>query len=83
MLDVLAHGTACFGRIARGESLEDGKMHLGELVPVDACGEDREGDVQFQGTETTGTETTGTTGTETTGTTATTGTETTGTETSP
>ena len=47
-----------------------------------ACGEDREGDVQFQGTETTGT---GTTGTETTGTTATetTGTETTGTETSP
>lgn len=30
-----------------------------------ACGEDREGDVQFQGTETTGT---GTTGTETTGT---------------
>jgi hypothetical protein len=48
-----------------------------------ACGEDREGDVQFQGTETTGTGTTGTTGTETTGTTATTGTETTGTETSP
>jgi hypothetical protein len=49
-----------------------------------ACGEDREGDVQFQGTETTGT---GTTGTETTGTTATatetTGTETTGTETTP
>ena len=39
-----------------------------------ACGEDREGDVQFQGTETTGT---GTTATETTGT------ETTGTETSP
>lgn len=37
-----------------------------------ACGEDREGEVQFQGTETT---TTGTTGTETTGTT--------GTETSP
>ena len=31
-----------------------------------ACGEDREGDVQFQGTETTGT--TGTTGTGTTGT---------------
>jgi hypothetical protein len=30
-----------------------------------ACGEDREGDVQFQGTETTGT---GPTGTETTGT---------------
>ena len=43
-----------------------------------ACGEDREGDVQFQGTETTGT---GTTGTGTTGMTATTGTETTGTET--
>ena len=50
-----------------------------------ACGEDREGDVQFQGTETTGTGTTGTTATETTGTTATetTGTETTGTETTP
>ena len=49
-----------------------------------ACGEDREGDVQFQGTETTGTETTGTgtTGTETTAT-ETTGTETTGTETTP
>ena len=52
-----------------------------------ACGEDREGDVQFQGTETTGTgttgtETTGTTATETTGT-ETTGTETTGTETTP
>jgi hypothetical protein len=44
-----------------------------------ACGEDREGDVQFEGTETTGT---GTTGTETTGT-ETAGTETTGTETSP
>ncbi len=42
-----------------------------------ACGEDREGDVEFQGTETTGT-----TGTETTGT-ETTGTETTGTETTP
>ena len=42
-----------------------------------ACGEDREGDVQFQdgtGTETTGTSTTGT---------ETTGTETTGTETTP
>jgi uncharacterized lipoprotein YehR (DUF1307 family) len=51
-------------------------------VGLAACGEDREGDVQFQGTETTGT---GTTGTETTGTTATetTGTETTGTETTP
>ena len=49
-----------------------------------ACGEDREGDVQFQGTETTGTGTTGTgtTGTQTTGT-ETTGTETTGTETAP
>ena len=39
-----------------------------------ACGEDREGDVEFQGTETTGTSTTGT---------ETTGTETTGTETTP
>jgi hypothetical protein len=45
-----------------------------------ACGEDREGDVQFQGTETTGTGTTGTTGTTATDTT---GTETTGTETTP
>ena len=52
-----------------------------------ACGEDREGDVQFEngtgtettgtaGTETTGTETTGAEATETTGTEATTGTET-------
>jgi uncharacterized lipoprotein YehR (DUF1307 family) len=53
-------------------------------VGLGACGEDREGDVQFQSG--TGTETTGT-GTETTGTgttgTETTGTETTGTETSP
>jgi hypothetical protein len=60
----------------------------GAAIGVSACGEDREGDVQFEngtGTETTGTgatETTGTTGTETTGT-ETTGTETTGTETTP
>ena len=43
----------------------------GAAIGVSACGEDREGDVQFEGgtgTETTGTETTGTetTGTETT-----------------
>jgi hypothetical protein len=59
----------------------------GAAIGVSACGEDREGDVQFEGgtgTETTGTgtEPTGTTGTETTGT-ETTGTETTGTETTP
>ena len=56
-------------------------LGTGAAVGVAACGEDREGDVQFQtettGTGTTGTGTTGTTGTETTGT------ETTGTETSP
>jgi hypothetical protein len=59
----------------------------GSVFGIAACGEDRSGDVQFEGgtgTETTGT---GTTGTETTGTetaeTETTGTETTGTETSP
>jgi hypothetical protein len=55
----------------------------GAAIGASACGEDREGDVQFEngtGTETTGTgatETTGTTGTETTGT------ETTETETTP
>jgi hypothetical protein len=53
-------------------------------IGVAACGEDRGGDVKFEGD--TGTETTGTTGTETTGTeaigTETTGTETTHTETS-
>jgi hypothetical protein len=60
----------------------------GAALGVSACGEDREGDVQFEngtGTETTGTgatETAGTTGTETTRT-GTTGTETTGTETTP
>jgi hypothetical protein len=51
-------------------------LGAGAAAGVSACGEDREGDVQFEGgtgTETTGTETTGT---ETTGT-ATTGTETT------
>ena len=60
----------------------------GGAIGVSACGEDREGDVQFQNG--TGTGTTGTAGTETTGTTATertgtetTGTETTGTETTP
>jgi hypothetical protein len=55
----------------------------GAAIGVAACGEDREGDVKFEGgtgTETTGTETTGTTGTETAGT-ETTGTA--GTETSP
>ena len=55
----------------------------GAAIGVAACGEDREGDVKFEGgtgTETTGTDTTGTTGT--TGT-ETTGTETTGTETGP
>jgi hypothetical protein len=55
----------------------------GAAIGVAACGEDREGDVQFNngtGTETagTGTETGGTTGTS-----GTTGTETTGTETTP
>jgi uncharacterized lipoprotein YehR (DUF1307 family) len=44
-------------------------------VGVAACGEDRSGDVKFEGD--TGTNTTSTTGTETTGT------ETTGTETTP
>jgi Spy/CpxP family protein refolding chaperone len=53
-----------------------------------ACGEDRSGDVKFEGdtgTNTTGTSTTGTeaTGTETTGTTGTETTGTTGTETTP
>ena len=40
----------------------------GAAIGIAACGEDREGDVQFEGgtgTETTGTETTGTTETET------------------
>jgi hypothetical protein len=57
----------------------------GAAIGVSACGEDREGDVQFEngtGTETTGTAGTETTGTEATGT-ETTGTETTGTETTP
>jgi len=57
----------------------------GSAIGVAACGEDREGDVKFEGgtgTETTGTETTGTTGAEATGTERT-GTETTGTETGP
>jgi hypothetical protein len=49
-------------------------LGLGAASGVSACGEDREGDVEFQGTETTGTGTAGT---------ATTGTETTGTETTP
>jgi len=50
----------------------------GAAIGISACGEDRSGDVKFEGetgTETTATETTGTTGTETNGT------ETTGTET--
>jgi hypothetical protein len=59
-------------------------LGLAAATGVAACGEDREGDVQFQngtGTETTGTGTTGTetTGTETTGT----GTAETETETAP
>jgi hypothetical protein len=59
-------------------------LGTGSAIGVAACGEDREGDVEFQdgtGTETTGTgtETTGT-GTETTGATEA---ETTGTETTP
>jgi hypothetical protein len=62
-------------------------LGIAAATGVVACGEDREGDVQFQngtGTETSGTGTAGTetTGTETTGT-ETTGTETTGTETTP
>jgi spore maturation protein SpmB len=48
----------------------------GAAIGVTACGEDREGDVQFEGE--TGTSTTGTTGT-----TGTTATEKTGTETTP
>jgi hypothetical protein len=52
----------------------------GAALGLAACGEDRSGDVQFEGG--TGTETTGTAATETTGT-ETTGTETTGTETTP
>ena len=51
----------------------------GAAIGIAACGEDREGDVQFEGG--TGTETTGT-ATETTGA-ETTPTETTGTETAP
>ena len=54
----------------------------GSALGIAACGEDRSGDVKFEGdtgTNTTGTSTTGTE-TETTGTT---GTETTGTETTP
>jgi hypothetical protein len=46
-------------------------LGLAAATGVAACGEDREGDVQFQngtGTETTGTGTTGTTGTANTGT---------------
>ena len=60
-------------------------LGCGSALGVAACGEDRSGDVTFEGdtgTNTTGTSTTGTgtTGTETTGTTRT---ETTGTETTP
>ena len=59
-------------------------LGIGSAAAVAACGEDREGDVQFEGG--TGTETTGT-ATETAPTettpTETTGTETTGTETTP
>jgi hypothetical protein len=52
----------------------------GAAIGVSACGEDREGDVQFENG--TGTETAGT-GTETTGTSAPAETETTPTETTP
>jgi hypothetical protein len=55
-------------------------LGTGAAIGVAACGEDRSGDVQFEGG--TGTETTGT-GTETTGSTGTETTETTGTETTP
>jgi hypothetical protein len=55
-------------------------LGTGAAIGVAACGEDRSGDVQFEGG--TGTETTGT-GTETTGTTSTETTGTTGTETTP
>ena len=59
----------------------------GSALGIAACGEDRSGDVQFEGETGTGTTGTGTTGTETTGTetaeTETAETETTGTETSP
>ena len=54
----------------------------GSALGIAACGEDRSGDVQFEGDTATGTTGTGTTGTET-AETETTGTETTGTETSP
>jgi hypothetical protein len=53
----------------------------GSAVALAACGEDREGEVEFE-TEGTGTAGTETAGTETTGT-ETTATETTGTETAP
>jgi hypothetical protein len=60
-------------------------LGTGSAIGVAACGEDREGDVQFE--DGTGSETAGTTGTETTGTETTgaetTGTESTGTETTP
>jgi hypothetical protein len=55
-------------------------LGTGAAIGVAACGEDRSGDVQFEGG--TGTETTGT-GTETTGTTGTETTGTAGTETTP
>ena len=56
----------------------------GSAIGVAACGEDRDGDVQFEGeTGTSTTGTTGTTGTTATETTGTTTTETTGTETTP
>jgi hypothetical protein len=52
-------------------------LGAGAAVGASACGEDREGDVEFEG----GTDTSGTTGTTGTGTTGTTGTATTPTET--
>ena len=55
----------------------------GSALGVAACGEDRSGDVKFEGDTGTNTTGTGTTGTETTGTTGTETTGTTGTETTP
>ena len=52
-------------------------------IGLGACGEDRSGDVQFEGETGTSTTGTGTTGTETTGTETTETTETTGTGTTP
>ena len=55
----------------------------GSALGIAACGEDRSGDVQFEGDTGTNATGTGTTGTETTGTETTETTGTTGTETTP